>query len=350
MISIKRYLDAKGMEQSTPVVDSVSAVVIECFRAALLATGRAAQQVSSGPGEDLLQNLSGLERRLSVGYTAQSVQTTEKQFEALLSDWGAATSSHFKAQAEEVKELLVALAKTAESVATRDERYSDKFGGLTSRLEKIANLNDLTQIRSSIVEQVGGLKATVNQMTQENRQMVARLQAEVSTYETRLRSVEQIALKDQLTQIANRRSVEHRIQYNIDNCLPFCVAMFDLNRFKQVNDVHGHLAGDDLLKQFSAELQLHTRSGDLVGRWGGDEFVVVLSCDLQAAKAHVERTQKWVFGKYTIRGAKEESITVEMSASIGTAEWKPGKTAEQMIAEADAEMYRDKKHSSRRAS
>jgi diguanylate cyclase (GGDEF)-like protein len=350
MISIKRYLDAKGSEQSTPEADAVSAVVIECFRAALLATGKAALQVSSGAGEDLLQSLSGLERRLSVGYTAQSVQTTEKQFEALLSEWGTATSSHFDAQAKEVKELLVTLAKTAESVASRDECYSGKFGGLTSQLEKIANLNDLTLIRSSIVEQVGGLKATVNQMTQESRQLVARLQAEVSTYETRLRSVEQIALKDQLTQIANRRSVEHRIQYNIDNSLPFCLAMFDLNRFKQVNDMHGHQAGDDLLKQFSAELQIHTRSGDLVGRWGGDEFVVVLSCDVQAAKAHVERTRKWVFGKYTIRGAKEGSIAVEMDASIGVAEWQKGTTAEQLIAEADAEMYRDKKHSRHKAS
>jgi diguanylate cyclase len=338
------------MSDAEPETDSLSAATVECYRAALLAVGKAAVQVSPGFGEDLETNLRSLERRLSVGYTEESVRRTEQQVEGQLDEWGTRTSAHFKGQADEVKELLVALAKTAESAVSRDQGYSNKFSDLTGRLEKIANLDDLTQIRSSLVVQVGELKTTVEQMTRDNRQLVAQLRAEVSTYETRLKSVERLALKDQLTKVANRRSIEERIQWNIENSLPFCVAMLDLNHFKQVNDSYGHTAGDDLLKQFATELQLNTRAGDLVGRWGGDEFIVILSCDLEAAKVHIERIQKWVFGKYSVRAADERSITIQVDASIGAAEWHRGKTALQLIAEADEDMYLDKKLRRRKAS
>ena len=353
MISIKRYLDSEDApepEALEPQPDALSAAIIECYRAALIAVGRVAVQVSPGLGEDLETNLRGLERRLSVGYSAESIKRTEQQVEIQLDEWGTRTSGHFKGQADEVKELLVALARTAESAVSRDQGYSNKFTDLTARLEKIADLNDLTLIRSSLVVQVGELKTTVEQMTRDNRQLVAQLRAEVSTYETRLKSVERLALKDQLTKVANRRSIEERLQYNIDNGHQFCVAMLDLNQFKQVNDSYGHTAGDDLLRQFATELQMNTRSGDLVGRWGGDEFIVILTCNMQDAKVHIERMQKWVLGKYTIRGADERTFAVQVDASIGVAEWHRGVTALQLIAAADKDMYQDKKLSRRKAS
>jgi len=352
MISIKKFLDSNepGRPTVEPKANEDPAATLECYRSALLAIGRVALQISPGLGVDLDTNLRGLEHRLSVGYSLDSLKRTESQVEVQLNEWGTRTSEHFKAQADEVKELLLALAKTAESVGNRDQGYASKFSGLTSRLEKIADLSDLKQIRSSIVEQVTELKSSVDQMTRENQQLVAQLRAEVSIYETRLRSVETLALKDQLTSVANRRSIEERIQWNIENHQEFSIAMIDLNRFKEVNDTHGHLAGDDLLKQFAAELQLNTRSGDLVGRWGGDEFVVVLSGDLEGANAHIARVRQWVFGKYTLLGPGKNSVVLQVDAGIGAAEWRRGKSIQQLIAEADAGMYLDKKGARLKAS
>jgi diguanylate cyclase (GGDEF)-like protein len=169
------------------------------------------------------------------------------------------------------------------------------------------------------------------------------LKAEVSIYETRLKSAEHLALKDQLTGIANRRSIEERIHMNMEHGQTFCVVIIDLNGFKPINDAHGHMAGDELLKQFAAELIQYSRSGDLVGRWGGDEFIVVLSGNLFAAEAHIERVRQWVFGRYTINEGRKKPIVIHMDGSIGTAEWHRGQTMEELIAEADSRMYSEKK-------
>jgi diguanylate cyclase (GGDEF)-like protein len=351
MISLKRYLDSdtRGPIAVQPEPDESSAATMEAYRAALLAIGRVALQITPDLGVDLESTFRGLEHRLSVAYTAESVKRTKNQVEVQLSEWGSRTSGKYKTQAEEVKQLLLALAKTAESLGHRDQGYATKFTDLTGRLEKIIDLSDLTQIRSSLVERVGELKSSVDQMTRDNQQQVAQLQAEVSIYETRLKSVERLALQDQLTNLANRRSVEERIQWNISNASEFCVLMVDLNNFKQINDKYGHPAGDDLLKQFATELQLNTRSGDLVGRWGGDEFVVVLSCSLEAAKAHIERMQQWVLGKYTLQTTDRGAIVIQVDASIGAAQWSHGETMDELIAKADVQMYHEKKLSRRRA-
>ena len=354
MISLKKYLDSydsstvaapePALEREPgAAANDILSVTMECYRAALLAVGRAAVQICPGLGVDVQSGLRGLERRLSVSYTADSVKRTEQQVEVQLNEWGARTFNHFKTQADDVKELLIALAGTAESVGSRDKGYSTKFVELTGRLEQIADLSDLRQIRVSLVARVAELKSSVEQMTRENQQLVDTLRTQVAVYETKLKSAETLALKDQLTNLANRRSIEDRIELYIEDGHEFCVAMLDLDGFKEVNDSHGHVAGDDLLKQFATELKSNARAGDLVGRWGGDEFIVILSCNLKTAQAHIDRLQEWVFGKYTVRGANEAAFAVQVTGSIGAAQWRRGQTPKQLIAEADSKMFAQKK-------
>jgi diguanylate cyclase (GGDEF)-like protein len=346
LISLKRYLDMEvpAPPANGPKSDDLLSAVVECYQSALLAMGSSGTQACPGVSSDLLKKLAKLGNQLPNELTPAGVRKTEKQVEEQLQEWGGKSAEYFKAKADEVKELLLVLARTAQSLGERDQRYATQFTQFTTRLKTIANLEDLTQVRASLVQGAAELKTYVDRMAQDSRESLAQLQAEVSTYETKLKAAEELALKDSLTGLANRRNTEERIEWRIAYQRAFCVLMVDLNRFKQINDTYGHSAGDSLLKQFSQELQSNLRSSDVAGRWGGDEFVVVLDCDLAGANCQTERMRKWVFGDYTVKqpaGAGE--VKVPLDASIGVAQWQQGETMEKLIERADTAMYEDKR-------
>jgi diguanylate cyclase (GGDEF)-like protein len=346
LISIKKYLDTDStslvIEESE--ANELQTATMDSYRSALCAMGKSAVEACPATARELERGLTGLAGQLSLEIPAKAVTKNQELVEDVLQRWGSSTAAHLRGKADEVKELLLMLARTAESVGERDQRYAGQIGGLTADLKAIANLDDLTQVRASLVRKATELKSCVDQMARDGEQSLAQLRTKVSVYEDKLKTVEKLASKDTLTGLANRRGVEARMEWNISMDRRYCVVMLDLNLFKAVNDKHGHVAGDDLLKKFSLELQKNVRADDLVGRWGGDEFVIVLARDLEGAKSQVQRIKDWVFGDFAIEtGTGKGTLKITVAASIGLAEWRPGKTAKQVIEEADSAMYLDKK-------
>jgi diguanylate cyclase (GGDEF)-like protein len=135
--------------------------------------------------------------------------------------------------------------------------------------------------------------------------------------------------------------METQIELRIAAAKPFCVAILDMDGFKGVNDKYGHLAGDDVLRQFAGELKSACRSTDLVGRWGGDEFLVLLDGHIAPAEAQIERVRKWVCGDYTV-SQSTGSRKLPIQASIGLAEFVAPETMSQLLDRADAAMYANK--------
>jgi diguanylate cyclase (GGDEF)-like protein len=293
--------------------------------------------------QDLQQNLTELESRLAGDITPPLVKETDKQLTDQLQQWGEQAAAHSTAEAAEVKELLIVLAQTAASVGERDQSYTNNLNQFTTQLRAISNLQDLTHIRASLLRQATELKTYVDKMEQESQKLVTQLKTKISTYETKLKEVEDLALRDFLTGLPNRRSIGERIESRIAVGQEFCVVVVDVNQLKKVNDMHGHLAGDNLLQQFAQELRSSFRASDMVGRWGGDEFIVVAHGDATAAQAQIERMRKWVFGEYTIRPGKGTGeVKTSVDAAVGFAQWQNGETAKSLIERADAAMYAQK--------
>jgi diguanylate cyclase (GGDEF)-like protein len=347
VISLKKYLDMETNKSDEPEPNDLAGAALESYRSTLLAMGKSAQRACPAIGSDLQRGLAGLEKRLSTNITVWLVRGTERHVEEQLHQWAEHTAEYFKTKASDIKELLLVMASTAEGMGQRDQRYAKHFSEFTTRLQSIADLEDLAQVRTSLLQRATELRDYVNQMAQDSSKSVTQLRAELSTYETRLKTAEQLALRDALTGLPNRRNVEERMEWRIQHQQMFCVVFLDLNRFKQVNDKHGHSAGDSLLKQFGEELRSNTRPSDVVGRWGGDEFIIILDCDLPRAKAQIERMHKWVFGEYTIQ-ASTAKIAVHVDASVGVVQWQPGETSHEVIERADSSMYKDKELSEKR--
>jgi len=345
LISIKKFLDRNvlAVAEDEPEQEDLLRVTMDSYRAALRAIGKSAVRACFFPGRELEQGLAILEKSLSPETHPADVKKVQNQVEEQLHRWGGFTADYLKSQADEVKELLIMLASTVESVGERDKRYTGQFGGLTADLKALANLDDLAQVRSSLVRKATELKKCVDQMAEDSKSSLEQLRFKVSNYESKLKAVEQLASKDTLTGLANRRGVEAKMEWHISQNTTFCAVMIDLDLFKEVNDRYGHQAGDDLLRRFAKELQKNVRGEDLVGRWGGDEFIIVLCRDLVGGMSQVERIRKMAFGTFSVAtGTNWGSVKLRVAASIGLAQWEPGKSVKQLIEQADAAMYIDK--------
>jgi len=333
VISIKKYLDAR---------DRLPAPVVDSYRALLGAMGECGSQACPQLGLDLQASLLLLQAHLAAEMTFGDFTASGTAAETELRVWGARTAEYYKQKTAEVKELMMVLARTVDSVGERDQRYAGQFSNLSTRLRDIADLDDLTKVRTSLLKGVDELKTCVEQMSRDSETSLTQLRTELGASRNRLEETERIAAADPLTGIANRRRIDQALEEFAARGRPFCVAMFDLNGFKSINDQLGHLAGDDLLRQFAAELRLVVRSADLAGRWGGDEFIAVLDCGLDQAESLMRRIRDWVFGEYTVRTGPE-AFKVRVSASIGLAVWGLGEDIAATVGRADAAMFLEKK-------
>ena len=321
--------------------DELLASALECYRAALAVMAANGAKACPSLGAGLQENLLAIRDRVTSTAAPGVLTETRQEVDAELDDWGKSAAAYYKRKAGEIKEIMLVMAQAAEAVAQRDQHYKAQVGEVTTRLQAIGDLEDLTRIRQMLGESAAEIRSCVERMVKEGQESVAKLQTELASYEERLLEAERQSALDPLTGLANKQSLERELQARLPRGQMFCVVLIDLNGFKDVNDRHGHLAGDALLKQFAQELRAQFRVDDAVGRWGGDEFMVLLDCSVKEALMRIDRVRKWAFGSYTVDAAGKK-VKIAVSGSIGIAPWQPGKTAEQLFQDADAAMYAEK--------
>ena len=149
---------------------------------------------------------------------------------------------------------------------------------------------------------------------------------------------EELATTDPLTGCSNRRQVVSMLGLEAARAArgePFCVCMADLDHFKSINDRSGHAGGDHVLVAFVTAARRALRPTDSLGRWGGEEFLIVLA---QTARAEAEKTAERLRG--LIEACSIPALPdVRVTVSIGVAEHRPGETALQTVERADQAMY-----------
>lgn len=150
-----------------------------------------------------------------------------------------------------------------------------------------------------------------------------------------------LASSDGLTGVYNRRRFMELVgdEHGQAASHSMCMAIFDLDRFKQINDTYGHQAGDAVIRGAVEVIKQHSRQGDLVGRYGGEEFVLCLpNTSVQDAQETVERIRKVLAGTEVIYEGRSLSVTV----SVGVAVLKEDEPIEQWLSRADKALYEAK--------
>lgn len=150
--------------------------------------------------------------------------------------------------------------------------------------------------------------------------------------------LQELAQTDRLTGVKNRLKLEEVLALEIKRSQRymesrFSIILFDIDRFKDVNDTYGHDVGDEVLKSVSRLAEKNLRDSDMFGRWGGEEFLIILpGTDLEQGKKVAQKLRKIVE-----KGEMPNSIKI--TASFGVSEFKEGDSIDTLIKRADNRLY-----------
>jgi diguanylate cyclase (GGDEF)-like protein/PAS domain S-box-containing protein len=169
--------------------------------------------------------------------------------------------------------------------------------------------------------------------------------------ERKIEEMRRMAFLDHLTQLPNRRYMELALKSAHSEFLvhhsPFGVLIVDVDRFKQINDAAGHSAGDRVLKEVGRTLADSLRPSDIVGRWGGDEFLAIVKhVDVEGLRRLADRC---VVIESTVEVPVGEQERISISVSIGAGLICPGEGFEEAVERADRLLYASKSAGRNRA-
>ena len=241
-----------------------------------------------------------------------------------------------------LREMVV---ECREPVLVRDLRQSGKLPAeLLGELRARSGIIVPLVLNDTVTGALSAGKAEVDAFSRGNLNLLERLanQAAVALVNARLHeSIQALSLTDPLTRLPNRRHLDIHLRREVAAARrgrPVCLVIFDLDDFKRHNDELGHLAGDEILRDFGKVLLEETRAMNLAARYGGDEFVSVLTeISRRGAKIHVSRVLRRV-------EADPGLVRYGVTVSFGIAEFDPSTMVEpeDLIQAADEDLYRAK--------
>jgi diguanylate cyclase (GGDEF)-like protein len=258
----------------------------------------------------------------------------------------------------QIKEVEATLAKEfgGETPLKEIEYFEMKIDNEMDSIAKSFNIHTtINEVKKAVISKLINIKNLVSirkkeeirktQIAQENidslKKKIIKVEQDARKISKRAKRLQEAAMTDGLTGLYNRRALDTRLKGSLDtfkeNGLPFSVIIFDVDKFKEINDTLGHLAGDKVLQKVAECLIETFRKDDFIARWGGDEFVVAI----EELTKEMAREKILAFRKNLKRrkfvSYKEGEINLTVSAGIALA--MEGDTPETLMERADKAMY-----------
>ncbi len=189
-------------------------------------------------------------------------------------------------------------------------------------------------------ERLSSIVLDQNKYLKEAYEKIRRLNKEL---ERANKELERIATYDMLSGLLNRRSLDHRIMIEVERSIrlniPLTGIMLDIDHFKMVNDNYGHQCGDIVIERIGSLLTSQLRKYDYAGRYGGEEFFIVLPNSTKEQAVSIAERFRQELSNIEI---KCDTALVKITVSMGIAQFRPGESRMQWIKRADSAMYRAK--------
>jgi diguanylate cyclase len=246
-----------------------------------------------------------------------------------------------------LKELIAVFVERVGEMAQSAVDYQARILGYTERVRVTDNVNGLRDVLDDLMVDIRRMQVDATRSRDGVLgvgEQAARAQGKVVELEAELARVSAALREDALTGALNRRGLDEAVEREASRAHRYgsqlCFAMIDIDNFKKLNDRLGHQAGDEALRYLVSMVRGMLRPSDTVGRYGGEEFVLLLpETPLEDAKAVVERLQRELTRQLFLHDNRKVLITF----SAGVSRMQPGEPGAEALRRADQAMYRAKR-------
>jgi len=236
--------------------------------------------------------------------------------------------------------LQTLLNDTAESVESSNNRVasvSENLEGSALQLEKVDNFSDANAVIADILEETKQFSA----ITETLKSKLNSANDELLVLRSELARTREIATRDALTGLLNRRALDAELSDLVEHSLgsSHCILMLDLDNFKRVNDTYGHVVGDKVIRFAAGILKKYVAPDHLVARYGGEEMLVIMpNTEIDNALA-VAETIRASLAKSELKQKDSGQSIGKVTVSIGVTALHVGDNVESFVARADQALY-----------
>ena len=246
-----------------------------------------------------------------------------------------------------VKNMMMTFIDRLSSVATSTGDFHEKIGGFSEKISHADNIVDLNKILDDVLRETRAIQTEALQSRDRMilaRQEVQEAEQRIHALEAKLQHMSELVREDQLTGSLNRRGLDDVFERETARSdrrgTPLCIALLDLDDFKRLNDTHGHQAGDNALKHLVTIVKETLRTMDVIARFGGEEFLILLpETTVEAASQTMTRLQRELTKHFFLHDNEKVLITF----SAGVALRQPNEDQAALVKRADLAMYEAKK-------
>ncbi len=251
---------------------------------------------------------------------------------------------YLKDKDAELKGVIELMHKSLLEVIGEASEFAGQMNDRTIEIERLARLDDIRRIKDGLKVEMGQMRQAILEKERNDELRVDSLSREVGSLKSDLQKAKEASMVDTLTGASNRLSFDSYIAHAIERYAlarnRFCLLMCDLDGFKEINDTYGHREGDAVLTAFVREVRGLTRPDDLIARYGGDEFAIVLpGASLRHAVKRAQAICSRVAATRYLAENQGEECVFSFTSSIGVAEVRPEDTVESLVERADRALY-----------